>query len=104
MSQLLRSFWVLLRNTHRHPANRALHLVGMPIYISGIALMAGSLAGNSVDSGVWALLVLAGIAMFTVGHKIEGNLGSITPVLAYRLLSRNVRRYFVTNRIHVHAP
>lgn len=83
--------------------NRALHVAGMPLYILGIALLAGLLGGNS-DMGPGALLLLAGVVMFTVGHKIEGNLGSITPVLAYRLISRNVRRYLAANRIHIQVP
>ena len=67
MGQLVGSFWVILRYTHRHPVNRALHIAGMSLYILGIALMAGLLAGNSYV-GAGALLLLAGVAMFTVCH------------------------------------
>lgn len=95
--RLVGSFWVLLRYTHQHPLNRALHIAGMPLYILGIALMFKS------DIGPGALLLLAAVVMFTIGHKIEGNLRSITPVLAYRLISRNVRRYLAANRIHIQA-
>jgi hypothetical protein len=89
---------VMLRQTHRHPVNRALHFAGVPLYLLGITLM----AGNS-DMGLGALLLLGAVVMFTVGHKIEGNLRSITPVLAYRLISRNVRHYLAANRIHIKA-
>ena len=98
MRGLVGSFWVMLRETHRHPVNRALHFAGMPLYLLGISLM----AGNS-DKGFGALLLVGAVVMFTVGHKIEGNLRSITPILAYRLISRNVRRYLAANRIHIQA-
>jgi hypothetical protein len=97
MRWLVGSYWVMLRHTHRHPVNRALHIAGMPFYILGIALMIKS------DIGPGALLLVAAVVIFTVGHKIEGNLRSITPVLAYLLISRNVRRYIAANRIHIQA-
>ena len=104
MSRLLPSLWVMLRNTHRHPVNRALHLAVMPLYVLGLALAVGSFAGYPAEPALGAILLLAGISMFTFGHRIERNLGSITPVLASRLISRNVRRYLASNIIHDRAP
>ena len=104
MSRLLPSFWVMLRNTHRHPVNRALHLAGMPLYVLGIAHVVGFFFGYPAEPALGALLLIAGISMFTFGHRIEGNLSSITPVLASRLISRNVRRYLAANIIHDRAP
>jgi uncharacterized membrane protein (Fun14 family) len=94
----------MLRNTHRHPVNRALHFAGMPFYVLGIAHVVGFFAGYPAEPALGAMLLLAGISMFTLGHRIEGNLGSITPVLASRLISRNVRRYLAANIIHDRAP
>ena len=39
----------LVRGTHRHPANRALHAAGLPIYAAGIAMVAGHFAGAGTD-------------------------------------------------------
>lgn len=93
------AIWKLIRNTHKHPANIALHIVGSLLYALGIGLITSRDAGFVLS----ILLLPAGVAAFTLGHKIEGNLASITPVLVYRLVSRKVRRYFRTNRIHVQA-
>ena len=103
MSRLLPSLWVMLRNTHRHPVNRALHLAGMPLYVLGVAYVVGFFFGYPAEPAFGALLLLAGISMFTFGHRIEGNLSSITPVLASRLISRNVRRYLAANIIRDRA-
>ena len=108
----LLSLWKVIKNTHRRRSNRALHVAGSPLYASGVAILIANLAGygaaHSATSApnpvLGILLLLAGIGMFTLGHKIEGNLGSITPVLASRLVLRNTRRYFAAHRIHVSAP
>ena len=101
MPRLSTAIWKVIRNTHRHPANIALHSGGIILYASGIGSIPGHFAGY--DNGLLqgAVLWLAGVAAFTLGHMIEGNLGSLTPVLACRLISRNVRHYFAADRIHV---
>jgi hypothetical protein len=53
-----------------------------------------------IDLAVGAAMWLAAIAMFTSGHDIEGNIGSITPVLLFRLLSKIVRNH-VAQRFHL---
>jgi hypothetical protein len=104
----------IIRNTHRHPANQALHSIGAPFYAVGLLVMLGHLASiqeqqqQETTAGLVAggAMWLAAIAMFVLGHKIEGNVGSMTPVLLFRLLlsssqSRKVARYFVAQRIHL---
>lgn len=103
VKQLLLSMWIMIKSTHRHPANRALHIAGSPLYVIGIYLVSNIIHGSSADSVLGGLLWSASVAMFTIGHLIEGNLNSITPVLAYRLFSRKLRGYFVPNRFHVQA-
>lgn len=52
---------------HRHPANKTLHLVGIPLIIVGAVFILTSR---------WALggaLVLTGSVFLGVGHRIEGN-------------------------------
>jgi ribose/xylose/arabinose/galactoside ABC-type transport system permease subunit len=97
----------IIRNTHRHPANKALHFIGAPFYLAGLVGMLGHFAGmqqqyttTTIDTVAGAAMWLAAIAMFVLGHKIEGNIGSMTPVLLFRLLSRKVARYPIAQRVH----
>ncbi|MGH7199478.1 MAG: DUF962 domain-containing protein [Planctomycetaceae bacterium] len=67
---------------HRHPANAALHLAGVPLafVVSTVLLLR--------QEGWWALACFAGgYALQFVGHAIEGNdAGEV--VLIKRLLGR----------------
>ena len=103
----------IIKNTHRHPANQALHSIGAPFYGLGLAMILGHLAGMQTNLAVGAAMLLAAIAMFVLGHKIEGNLRMMAPVLLFRfllvlLLSRRRRRrrgkiarYSFAKRVHV---
>ena len=97
----------IIKNTHRHPANQLLHFIGAPFYAAGLVVMLGHFAGiqqlqtTTTDIVAGATMWLAGIAMFVSGHKIEGNIGSMTPVLLFRLLSRKVTRYPIAQRFHL---
>jgi hypothetical protein len=101
----------IIKNTHRHPANQALHFIGAPFYVVGLIVMLGHLAGIQqqllllsqpmTDLLSGTAMWLAAIAMFVLGHKIEGNVGSMTPVLLFRLLSRKVARYSIAQRVHL---
>ena len=95
----------IIKNTHRHPVNQALHSIGAPFYGIGLAMTLGHIAGMQTNLTAGGAMLLAAIAMFVVGHKIEGNLRSMAPVLLFRflmvLLSRKVARYPVTKRVHL---
>jgi hypothetical protein len=97
---LITSVVKLVKNTHRHPANRALHIAGAPVYAAGAFMVFGGLFGFGTDMIAGAAMWLAAIAMFVAGHRIEGNAGSMTPVLIFRLLSRKVAGYRVAQRAH----
>ena len=92
----------MLRNTHRHPANIALHVGGATCYLLAAVSFTGSLAiyYDDILPVNGAIFMPAGIAMFICGHAIEGNLRSITPVLGFRLISLKVRRYLAAKRVH----
>jgi hypothetical protein len=90
----VQSILKIIRNTHRHPINQALHSVGAPFYGLGLAMIIGHLAGIHTNLAAASAMVLAAIAMFVLGHKIEGNLRMMAPVLLFRLLSR----HFITTR------
>lgn len=95
----------ILKNTHRHPVNQALHSIGAPFYGIGLAMTLGDLAGMQTNLTVGCLMLLAAIAMFVLGHKIEGNVRAMAPVLLIRFLmaflSRKVARYSVANDVHL---
>ena len=87
----------IIKNTHRHPANQALHSVGAPFYGVGLAMVLGHLAGMQTNLVVGGAMFLSAMAMFVFGHKIEGNLRMMAPVLLFRflvvsLLSKRRRR------------
>jgi hypothetical protein len=89
MKAMLRSVILAVKSTHRHPANRALHVAGAPAYVAGAAMVAGHLLNMGTDALPGAILWSAAIAMFVAGHAIEGNVMSMTPVLVARLAKRS---------------
>jgi hypothetical protein len=98
---MLRSAILMVKSTHRHPANRALHVAGAPLYAAGVAMVAGYFAGAGTDAVIGAGLWSAAIAMFVAGHAIEGNVMSMTPVLLARLAKRSLARHLGSQRIHL---
>ncbi len=89
----------IIKNTHRHPINQALHCTGAPFYGIGLAMIFGHLAGMQTNLAAGGAMLLTAMTMFVLGHKIEGNLRSMAPVLLFRfllvqvlLLSRRRRR------------
>lgn len=76
----------IIKSTHRHPVNQALHSVGAPFYGLGLGMIFGHLVGMQSNPVVGITMFLGAVAMFVVGHKIEGNLNSMAPVLLGRLI------------------
>jgi hypothetical protein len=94
----------LVKNTHRHPINQALHCVGAPFYIVGLYMIIGHFANIQTNLPIGFAIWMSAVAMFVVGHKVEGNIMTMTPVLVARLLSRKVvvaANYFIGNHIHL---
>ena len=95
----------ILKNTHRHPVNQALHSIGAPFYGLGLAMTFGHLVGMQTNLTAGCAMLLAAIAMFVAGHKIEGNIRSMAPLLLFRFLivlfSRKIARYSVIKRVHL---
>lgn len=96
----VRAIVKMIRNTHRHPANQALHCIGVPFYAIGAGMTLGHFAGMHTDPVAGMAMWIAAVAMFVSGHRIEGNAGSMTPVLLFRLLSK-VAHNFVAQRVHL---
>ena len=75
-----------IRNTHRHPANRILHAIGLSIYVIAILMILGYFI--NIDTNPFTILILfpVAIALFLVGHAIEGNLRATTWVILLKYL------------------
>jgi len=58
---------------HRHPFNFGIHLIGIPMAVTGLVLFVAWLVGSDVDWywGVGAFVV--GYVLQYIGHRIEGN-------------------------------
>jgi uncharacterized membrane protein YGL010W len=99
----------IIKNTHRHPVNQALHFIGVPFYGVGLAMILGHLAGIHTNLATGGAMLLAAIAMFVLGHKIEGNLRMMAPVLLFRFLlvvlllsgRRKIARDSFAKRVHL---
>jgi uncharacterized membrane protein YGL010W len=80
-----------IKSTHRNPINRILHLIGLPIYATGIMLILDNLLGLSTNLITGIALWLIAICLFLAGHKIEGNLRAMTLIIIFKYLkSRKV--------------
>ncbi len=77
----------IIKNTHRHPINQALHSIGAPFYGIGLAMIFGHLSGMQNNLVAGSTMFLVAVAMFVLGHKIEGNLNSMAPILLSRLIA-----------------
>ena len=91
----------LVKNTHRHKANQALHCFGVSFYAVGLFMIIYHfIVSTQIHLSAGIAIWLSAIAMFITGHKIEGNISAITPVIVARLISRKIANYFFTHRIH----
>jgi hypothetical protein len=63
------------RERHRHPVNFAVHLVGIPLTLIGLALL-------FVLPWYWGVAAFAlGYLLQYVGHRVEGNdVGELIPI------------------------
>jgi hypothetical protein len=88
------NFSKAIRNTHRHPVSRALHLVGLSLYITGFTLLViYYFVRTSQDISFYPFsLVLFPIAviLFIAGHKIEGNLRAMTLIVIIKYLRSKI--------------
>ena len=75
-----------IKSTHRNPANRILHLIGLPIYATGIMLITGYFLNLNTNPITGLILWLVAVSLFLIGHKIEGNLRAITLIILFKYL------------------
>ena len=75
-----------IKNTHRHPANRVLHAIGLLLYAIAIMVISDSLLNTNVSPYPSLFLFAVAIALFLLGHKIEGNVRATTWVVLFKYL------------------
>lgn len=76
-----------VKNTHRHPLNKLLHAIGLPMYILAIYIVISYLAGQHDQNPIFALaLWLTAISLFILGHKIEGNVRTMTIIVLFKYI------------------
>ena len=78
-----------IKSTHRHPANRILHLIGLPIYVTGIMLIAGYLLNLNTNPITGLIFWLAAVCLFLIDHKIEGNLRAMTLIVLFKFITES---------------
>jgi uncharacterized membrane protein YGL010W len=80
-----------IRNTHRHPVNRILHGIGLPLYIVGISMIASYVIGQNTNPISGLVLLIIAISLFLIGHKVEGNLRAMTLIILFKYLEVRIK-------------
>jgi uncharacterized membrane protein YGL010W len=80
-----------IRNTHRHPINRILHYIGLPLYIVGISMIASYVIGQNTNPISGLVLLIIAISLFLIGHKVEGNLRAMTLIILFKYLKVRIK-------------
>ncbi len=81
-----------IKNTHRHPANRLLHAVGLLLYFLAILMiLLGYFIDKNTNPFFGLILFVVAIALFLLGHRIEGNLRATTWVILFKYLKANAQ-------------
>lgn len=80
-----------LKSTHRNPTNRILHLIGLPIYVTGIMLIIGYFMNLNTNPNIGVILWLVAVCLFLIGHKIEGNFRAMTLIVLFTYFSRKAK-------------
>jgi hypothetical protein len=82
--------------------------MGAPFYGVGLVMILGHVAGMQTNLAAGGAMLLTAIAMFVLGHKIEGNLKSMAPLLLFRVIMvflllsrRKVAQYPFAKRVHL---
>ncbi len=63
-----------------------LHFIGAPLYIIGILLIIAFLFGMNTNPMLGIILWITGVVLFLMGHKVERNIKTTTPVVVAKYL------------------
>jgi hypothetical protein len=86
------SLFKAIKNTHRHPANRILHAIGLFLYfLAVLMILTGYFMDKSTNPFFSLILFAAAIALFLLGHRIEGNIRATTWVILFKYLKASIK-------------
>jgi uncharacterized membrane protein YGL010W len=86
-TQLSFSLTKALKSTHRHPLNKILHAIGLPMYVFAIYMLIAYLTSQGDENLMFGLaLWLTAIGLFILGHRIEGNVRAMTIILLLKYI------------------
>jgi uncharacterized membrane protein YGL010W len=86
-TQLSFSLTKAVKSTHRHPLNKILHAIGLPMYVFAIYMLIAYLTSQRDENLMFGLaLWLTAIGMFILGHRIEGNVRAMTIILLLKYI------------------
>lgn len=86
-TQLSFSLTKALKSTHRHPLNKILHAIGLPMYVFAIYMLIAYLTSQRDENLMFGLaLWLTAIGLFILGHRIEGNVRAMTIILLLKYI------------------
>ena len=76
-----------VKSTHRHPLNKILHAIGLPMYVFAIYMLVSYLTGQHDQNPIFGLaLWFAAIGLFILGHRIEGNVRAMTIIVLFKYI------------------
>ncbi|MGA7602525.1 MAG: hypothetical protein WCE33_05515 [Nitrososphaeraceae archaeon] len=77
-----------IKNTHRNPVSKILHVTGMSLYVIGFILIAGYYSNNlNISSPIYGIILFPiAVGLFLIGHKKEGNLRAMTIIVVMKYL------------------
>jgi len=79
-----------IKNTHRHPVNKILHVIGLLLYVIAILVISGNVVNMNVNPYASLILFMVAITLFLLGHKIEGNIRATTWVIIFKYLKKSI--------------
>ncbi|MGN6628830.1 MAG: hypothetical protein ACTHKJ_03030 [Candidatus Nitrosocosmicus sp.] len=86
------SLFKAIKSTHRHPANKILHGIGLFLYVVAILMIISiCFSKNYENLFTIVLLFIVAIALFLLGHIIEGNIKATTWVIVFKYLQAYVK-------------
>jgi hypothetical protein len=83
-----------IKNTHRNPVSKILHVTGLSPYVIGFILIAGYYFNNlNISSPIYGIILFPiAVVLFLIDHKKEGNLGAMTIIVVMKYLKSKLRR------------
>lgn len=76
-----------IKSTHRHPANKILHGIGLFLYAVAIMMIISNfLLKTPLNPFIIVLLFVVAITLFLFGHSIEGNIKATTWILLFKYI------------------